>query len=66
MLALSRQQPSTLISWHIGNVPDEQINCFDVPHYLAIPLYRDLPKSEKKEDWINYFNGLHVWGIVPL
>ncbi len=66
MLALSRQQPSTFISWHIDKVPDEQIRCFEVPDYLAIPLYRDLPKSEKKDDWITYFNGLHVWGIVPL
>ena len=66
MLALSRQQPSALISWHIDKVPDEQIRCFEVPNYLATPLYRDLPKSEKKADWISYFNGLRVWGIVPL
>ena len=66
VLSLSRTKPSTLIPWHKEGIPDEQIRCFGMPYYLATPLYRDLPKSEKKEDWITYFNGLRVWGIKPM
>ena len=66
MLVLSREPPSMLISWHWGEVPDDEMRCFGVPYYLATILYRDFPKSDKKEDWITYCNGLRVWGIVPL